>query len=113
MFIKLPLIKFVSVCLVLCFAAFNGYGQDDSSQKIIFVLDASGSMWGKVADEIKIVSAKTVLKNAINDLPDEAEVASGSSGWLRGIPPLLSWTSEAQGRTIGSIWLKQFKSRKT
>ena len=42
--------------------------------KIIFVLDASGSMWGKVNGEAKIVSAKTVLKKAINDLPDDSEV---------------------------------------
>lgn len=42
--------------------------------KIIFILDASGSMWGKVKGEAKIVSAKTVLKKAINDLPDDAEV---------------------------------------
>ena len=52
---------------------------DDNSKekkppKIIFVLDASGSMWGKVGGEAKIVSAKTVLKKAIGDLPETAEV---------------------------------------
>lgn len=53
---------------------------DDSKEdekkppKIIFVLDASGSMWGQVAGEAKIISAKTVLKKAINDLPDDSEV---------------------------------------
>lgn len=47
---------------------------EEEPPKIIFVLDASGSMWGKVGGEAKIVSAKTVLKKAINDLPDDAEV---------------------------------------
>ena len=48
--------------------------EDKKPSKIIFVLDASGSMWGKVNGEAKIVSAKTVLKKAINDLPDDSEV---------------------------------------
>ncbi len=50
---------------------------DPASQKaskIIFILDASGSMWGKIGNEEKIVSAKRVLTNAIAGLPDDAEV---------------------------------------
>lgn len=45
-----------------------------SAPKIIFVFDASGSMWAKVGSEEKIVSAKRVLKNAVANLPDDAHV---------------------------------------
>ena len=46
----------------------------DVPAKIIFILDASGSMWGKVGNEEKIVSAKRVLKEAIGKLPDGSQV---------------------------------------
>ncbi|MGB4989842.1 MAG: VWA domain-containing protein [Pyrinomonadaceae bacterium] len=42
--------------------------------KMIFILDASGSMWGKVGSEEKIVSAKRVLKDSIGKLPADAQV---------------------------------------
>lgn len=47
---------------------------EKTPSKIIFILDASGSMWGKVRNEAKIVSAKRVLKKAIGDLPDDSQV---------------------------------------
>ena len=38
---------------------------EDSSQNIIFILDASGSMWGQVEGKAKIVIAKEVLTDLI------------------------------------------------
>lgn len=38
---------------------------------IIFILDASGSMWGQVDGKPKIAIAKEVMKTLINDLPDK------------------------------------------
>ncbi|MCB1022974.1 MAG: VWA domain-containing protein [Acidobacteria bacterium] len=73
-----PFAKLVRLFLLLCTVCLvPGFGQDDPANpnpKIIFILDASGSMWGKVGDEAKIVSAKRVLNDSILSLPDDAEV---------------------------------------
>jgi Ca-activated chloride channel homolog len=65
----LPLLAFV------CLASLPVFSQTGASKdpKIMFVLDASGSMWGKVGAEEKIVAAKRVLKGEIAKLPDTAE----------------------------------------
>jgi Mg-chelatase subunit ChlD len=41
---------------------------------LVFILDASGSMWGRVEGKEKIVIAKEVLTGLIQDLPDDAGV---------------------------------------
>ncbi len=38
---------------------------------IIFIVDGSGSMWGKVQNEFKIVIARTVMKDLVGDIPSE------------------------------------------
>ncbi len=40
------------------------------SNKLIFILDASGSMWGQVGGTAKITIAKEVLTDIIRELPD-------------------------------------------
>lgn len=45
-----------------------------SSPRIVFILDASGSMAGKVGNEEKMLAARRVLKDSIGKLPDAAEV---------------------------------------
>lgn len=45
-----------------------------SSGNIVFILDASGSMWGQVEGKAKIAIAKEVLIGLIKDLPDDAVV---------------------------------------
>ena len=45
-----------------------------SSSEIILILDASGSMWGQIEGENKIAIAKTVLKDLVDELPDNTEV---------------------------------------
>jgi von Willebrand factor type A domain len=45
-----------------------------SVKKLVFILDASGSMWGKVGGKTKIEIAREVLTGIIADLPDTAEV---------------------------------------
>lgn len=72
--------------LFLCLLVFPVPAQKNASespQKIIFVLDASGSMWGKVGGEDKIVIAKRVLKMAIGKLPDTAHVGLIAYGHRR------------------------------
>jgi Mg-chelatase subunit ChlD len=41
---------------------------------LLFILDASGSMWGQIDGTAKIVTAKEVLIARINDLPERANV---------------------------------------
>ena len=45
-----------------------------SAQNLLFILDASGSMWGKVGGETKIETAKRSLSHLISDLPSETKV---------------------------------------
>lgn len=67
--------RFCVSLLFLCLFIVPVIGQKtETSPKILFILDASGSMWGKVGNEEKIVSAKRVLKTTINDLPDVSHV---------------------------------------
>ncbi|MDA3896449.1 MAG: VWA domain-containing protein [Desulfobacteraceae bacterium] len=50
---------------------------------IMFILDASGSMWGQVDGKAKIVIAKEVLTGLIRDLPDNAVVGLIAYGHRR------------------------------
>lgn len=40
--------------------------------RVLFILDGSGSMWQKLDGDFKITTAKTVMKNLLDKLPDEA-----------------------------------------
>ena len=42
-----------------------------SDSPIIFIVDGSGSMWGKVQNEFKIVVARTVMKDLVGNIPTE------------------------------------------
>lgn len=42
---------------------------NEARTNLLFVLDSSGSMWGKVDNEHKITTAKTVLNGLMGDLP--------------------------------------------
>lgn len=46
-----------------------------SPSQLIVVLDASGSMWGQIEGENKIVIARRVLGGLIDELPDRTEIA--------------------------------------
>lgn len=45
------------------------FGQDEASNPIIFITDASGSMWQKVGGEFKISLAREVLGELVGDMP--------------------------------------------
>lgn len=51
-----------------------------SGAKVLFILDASGSMWGKVEGKEKIVVAREVMANLINELPDGTQVGLEAYG---------------------------------
>jgi Ca-activated chloride channel family protein len=48
--------------------------------EVMFILDASGSMWGKVGDKTKIEVAKEVMASAVTALPKEVRVGLTAYG---------------------------------
>jgi len=50
---------------------------------IVFILDASGSMWGQVEGTAKIAIAKEVLTGLVKELPDDATVGLVAYGHRR------------------------------
>ena len=53
------------------------------SGNLMFILDASGSMWGQVEGKAKIAIAKEVLTGLIKELPDDAVVGLVAYGHRR------------------------------
>jgi Ca-activated chloride channel family protein len=67
--------------LVLISAATGVNGQETPPpEDMIFILDASGSMWGQVEGRSKIEVAREVLIGLIRDLPDNARVGLTAYG---------------------------------
>ena len=54
-----------------------------SAGNVMFILDASGSMWGRVEGKAKIAIAKEVLGGLIKDLPDDLHVGLVAYGHRR------------------------------
>ena len=54
-----------------------------AQSRVVFILDASGSMLGRVGQEEKMVVARRVLKESIVKLPDAAEVGLIAYGHRR------------------------------
>ena len=50
---------------------------------LVFILDASGSMWGQVGGKAKIAIAKEVMTRLVQDLPDDAAVGLVAYGHRR------------------------------
>jgi len=52
----------------------EGEAAETSEANILFILDASGSMWGRIKETEKIVIAKDVLTHLIQELPDNFNI---------------------------------------
>jgi len=64
-------------CIILVISAYKSNAQpaqETSASEIVLILDASGSMWGQIEGQNKIAIAKTVLKNLVDELPDNTKV---------------------------------------
>ncbi|MCW8981951.1 MAG: VWA domain-containing protein, partial [Altibacter sp.] len=61
------------VCMC-CFILFGHAQQQDAPSPIIFIYDASGSMWGQMQGKTKMEIASGVLSTAINELPENQEI---------------------------------------
>ncbi|BBO84192.1 hypothetical protein DSCO28_47580 [Desulfosarcina ovata subsp. sediminis] len=55
----------------------------ETAGNILFILDASGSMWGQVEGQAKIAIAKEVLTGLVQELPDESTVGLVAYGHRR------------------------------
>ncbi|SMD05766.1 Ca-activated chloride channel family protein [Desulfocicer vacuolatum DSM 3385] len=73
-----------SVLMVMAIGLLNqvshGYCSDDN---VLFILDCSGSMWGRVEGKPKIVIAKTLLKELVSTLPSHMNMGLMAYGHSR------------------------------
>jgi len=67
------------------FALTSGMAAQETApvSNLVLILDASGSMWGQIEGENKIVIARRVLGELIDDLPDDSRVALVAYGHRR------------------------------
>ncbi len=57
--------------------------REGGAPELLLIFDASGSMWGQISGENKIVIARRVLKSLVGSLPDEAQVGLVAYGHRR------------------------------
>ncbi len=62
----------IALCFTLVTLLTAGYALATSN--IVFILDASGSMNGKIGNEMKMTAAKRILSDLLNELPADAQV---------------------------------------
>ncbi|MEN0051289.1 MAG: VWA domain-containing protein, partial [Bacteroidota bacterium] len=60
--------------LILVFPQFISAQEDHTNSPIIFIYDASGSMWGELEGKTKRSIAASVLSEIVTQLPDEQQV---------------------------------------
>lgn len=58
-------------------------GQSQPDQNLLFILDASGSMWGRIGGTPKISVAKQVMSKLVKDLPDNVRAGLTAYGHRR------------------------------
>lgn len=67
--------KYLFHLLLICILSQTAFGQETTATSpIIFVYDASGSMWGQMDGKTKMEIASDVLTGAVNNLPDGQKV---------------------------------------
>ena len=80
-----------SVCMaaLLAFAALSSAAQDAGTEEdggpmsIVFVLDSSGSMWGKIGETFKRDIAMEALSNIAGEMPEWSKGADCKSAGVR------------------------------
>lgn len=66
--------KNITLAVSLLLFSISLFAQNSDPQPIIFITDASGSMWQKVGEDFKISIAKEVLGNLVAELPDNQPI---------------------------------------
>lgn len=62
------------VAMILCMVQSSNSQENQALSPIIFIYDASGSMWGQIEGKSKMEIASTVLSDAVNKLPDNQQI---------------------------------------
>lgn len=75
--------KLRSWMMLLCLVLFPPSILQAQQSNVTFILDASGSMWGKINGESKIAIARDVMEELINGLPDTMNVGLVAYGHRR------------------------------
>ncbi len=75
--------KKVKLCLSLLFTVCLFVQAPPSATQYLFIFDASGSMWQKMENEYKITIAKKVMKDLVNQLPDDSRIGLIAYGHTR------------------------------
>ena len=65
--------QFATFLMLLCFIC-QSVAQQDAPSPILFIYDASGSMWGQLEGKTKKEIASDVLATSINNLPDNQRI---------------------------------------
>lgn len=73
---------FVTFFLLSFILFFTSLAQE-KGKNLLFILDASGSMWQKAGGEYKIVAARKVMKGLLEDLPSSTKVGLIAYGHRR------------------------------
>ena len=73
----------VVVCVAMLGCALVARAQSPQGETLLLVVDASGSMWGQVDGENKIVIARRVLAELVDGLADGTEVGVIAYGHRR------------------------------
>lgn len=60
--------------MLVALSALAASAAQPSYPEVVFILDASGSMWGKAGNQTKIEAAKQVMQKAVPELPPEVRV---------------------------------------
>lgn len=78
-------VRFVAITLLLlgAVAAALPAAAAETPRPLVLVLDASGSMWGRIGGEPKIVIAREVLSGLVEQLPAESSVGLVAYGHRR------------------------------
>ena len=67
--------NFVILSIIFIFSNLLSTGSANAENKnVMFIFDASGSMWGQIDGKNKIVIAKEAMSKLIKDLPDDMNV---------------------------------------
>ncbi len=75
--------SFLFVLLVFFVNNTSLYASNTNYPQVMFIFDASGSMWAKAGNESKIEAAKNVMGKIVPDLPSEVKVGLAVYGHRR------------------------------
>ncbi len=66
--------KHLTTILCILLFSFKLFAQPEAPSPIIFIYDASGSMWGKMQSSTKMDIASSVLSTSVKNLPDNQKI---------------------------------------